>query len=134
MLPSSALTVLAARTPPGEAWRADPAWRDLLRIVSLRNLTPEDCRAYLRASGVEPDRHDRLIPITHGHPLALSLLTNLVLRGAGADLDVATAELGLAERAALEAEVVERCAPFVDGDPSVMEPGLLIATGYREGR
>ncbi|NNF54199.1 MAG: methyltransferase domain-containing protein [Acidimicrobiales bacterium] len=37
-------------------------------------------------------------------------------------------------RVALEDEVVERCAGFVDGDVSVMEPGLLIVTGHREGR
>lgn len=47
-------------------------------------------------------------------------------------LAAAAAELDEQARAALEAEVVERCAPFVDGDGSVMEPGLLIAAGYRE--
>lgn len=46
-------------------------------------------------------------------------------------LAAAAAELDDAQRTALEAEVVERCAPFVDGDASVMEPGLLIATGAR---
>ena len=43
----------------------------------------------------------------------------------------AAAGLDETERAALEAEVVDRCAPFVDGDASVMEPGLLIATAAR---
>jgi hypothetical protein len=47
-------------------------------------------------------------------------------------LAAVVAELDEPERAALEAEVVERCAPFVDGDASVMEPGLLIVTGHRE--
>ena len=47
-------------------------------------------------------------------------------------LAAAAAELDERARAALEAEVVERCAPFVDGDASVMEPGLLIVTGHRE--
>ena len=41
------------------------------------------------------------------------------------------AELDERSRAALEADVVERCAPFVDGDASVMEPGLLTVTGHR---
>ena len=40
-LPSTALTVIAARNSPDPAWRADPAWGDLLRVVSLRNLSPE---------------------------------------------------------------------------------------------
>ena len=34
-------------------------------------------------------------------------------------------------RRALERDVVERCARFVDGDATVMEPGLLLATGRR---
>jgi ubiquinone/menaquinone biosynthesis C-methylase UbiE len=37
-------------------------------------------------------------------------------------------------RASLEAEVVERCQPFVDGDATVMEPGVLIASGRRPRR
>ncbi len=49
-------------------------------------------------------------------------------------LGAATADLDELERAALEAEVVERCAPFVDGGASVLEPGLLITTGYRDHR
>ena len=48
-------------------------------------------------------------------------------------LAAAAADLDERARAALEAEVVERCAPFVDGDASVMEPDLLIVTGHREG-
>ncbi len=47
-------------------------------------------------------------------------------------LAAAAAELDERARAALEAEVVERCASFVDGNASVMEPGLLIVTGHRE--
>ena len=49
-------------------------------------------------------------------------------------LAAAASELDERTRAALETEVVERCAPFVDGDGSVMEPGLLIVTGHREER
>lgn len=41
----------------------------------------------------------------------------------------ALAGLDGAGRAALEADVVERCAPYVDGDASVMEAGLLMAAG-----
>lgn len=36
-------------------------------------------------------------------------------------------------RAALERDVVERCQPFVDGDATVMEPGVLVVTGRRTG-
>lgn len=40
-------------------------------------------------------------------------------------------ELEDGARAALEAEVVERCQPFVEGDGMVMEPGVLFATARR---
>ena len=43
-------------------------------------------------------------------------------------LIAALADLDRSQRAALEAEVVERCAPFVEGDASVMHPGLLTVT------
>ena len=36
-------------------------------------------------------------------------------------------------RAALERDVVERCQPFVDGDATVIEPGVLVVTGRRIG-
>jgi hypothetical protein len=37
-LPAGALVVIAGRHGPGEDWRRDPAWRDLLRVLALRNL------------------------------------------------------------------------------------------------
>ena len=80
-LPVDALTVLAGRTPPAPGWRADPAWRDLLRVVSLRNLDPDDGRRFLAACGVDPERHDRVLALTHGHPLGLSLCADVVVRG-----------------------------------------------------
>lgn len=43
------------------------------------------------------------------------------------------AELDEAARAALERDVVERCQPFMDGDETVMEPGLLVVTGREDG-
>lgn len=48
-------------------------------------------------------------------------------------LAAVAAELDETARAALEHDVVERCQPFVDGDATVMEPGLLTATGHRAG-
>jgi hypothetical protein len=80
-LPATALTVLAGRDALAPGWRADPAWRDLLRVVTLRNLAPEDGRAYLAACGVAPELHDRLLELTHGHPLGLSLFADVVVHG-----------------------------------------------------
>jgi len=92
-LPATALTVVAGRTPPSSAWRADPAWRELLRVVSLRNLSPEESRQYLDACGVEPARHGQLVEVAHGHPLGLSLLVDVVVRGGEAAADPLTPDL-----------------------------------------
>ncbi len=78
-LPAGALVVVAGRARPGEGWRRDPGWRDLLRVVSLRNLVPEDARAIAGpASGVPEDRRDRSVELTHGHPLALWLMVEVL--------------------------------------------------------
>ena len=92
-LPVTALTVVAGRTPPGPAWRADPAWRELLRVVSLRNLSPQESRQYLQACGVDPARHEELAEVAHGHPLGLSLLADVVGRGGKAAADPLTPDL-----------------------------------------
>ena len=92
-LPADALTVLAGRTAPDSAWRADPAWRELLRVVSLRNLSPADSRQYLRACGVDPVRFDQLVDLAHGHPLGLSLLADVDVRGGEAAADPLTPDL-----------------------------------------
>jgi len=93
-LPANALVVIAGRVGPGPAWRADPAWRELLRVVSLRNLSPGDSRRYLSACGLDPIRHDHLVELAHGHPLGLSLLADLVVRGgAAAAADTLTPDL-----------------------------------------
>jgi energy-coupling factor transporter ATP-binding protein EcfA2 len=92
-LPATALTVVAARMPPSSAWRADPAWRELLRVVSLRNLSPPESRQYLHACGVDAARHDQLIEVSHGHPLGLSLLADVAARGGEAAADPLTPDL-----------------------------------------
>ena len=92
-LPASALTVIAGRTPPNAGWRADPAWRDLLRVVSLRNLTEFESRTYLMECRVDSSLHNRLVAITYGHPLGLSLLADVVIRGGAAALDPSTSDV-----------------------------------------
>ena len=88
-LPATALTVLAGRAAPDSAWRADPAWRELLRVVSLR-LSPAASRQYLRVCGVDPARFDQLVDLAHGHPLGLSLLADVDVRGGEAAADPLT--------------------------------------------
>ncbi|HXF52458.1 MAG TPA: AAA family ATPase [Dehalococcoidia bacterium] len=73
LLPADSIVVIAGRNAPSDAWRSDPGWADLSRVISLRNLRPEECRALLTARGVPRERHDDIFRLTHGHPLALTL-------------------------------------------------------------
>ena len=81
-LPSDSLVVIAGRQPPGARWRADPAWRELMRVVPLGNLPAEAARAYVAAQDVPESMHDQLLTISRGHPLTLSMLVDAVRRGA----------------------------------------------------
>ncbi|WP_337870588.1 AAA family ATPase [Meiothermus sp.] len=82
-LPESTLVVLAGRNPPSAAWRSDPGWRDLIRTLSLRNLRPEESREYLSRRGVPEDKHQAVLDFTHGHPLALSLVADVLEQRSG---------------------------------------------------
>lgn len=84
-LPENALVVMAGRQPPGAAWRAEDGWGALTRIISLRNLRPDESEVYLRARGVQAADAAQIRELTYGHPLALSLAADLLAqrRGAG---------------------------------------------------
>jgi hypothetical protein len=87
-LPASAIVVIAGRDAPTRAWRDDPAWRELLRVVSLRNLSHEDSRAFLLQAGIDRRLHERIVRLTYGHPLGLAVLADVVARGGQVDFDV----------------------------------------------
>jgi hypothetical protein len=86
-LPASTLTVLAGRDRPSPAWRAESGWGDLMRQVSLRNLGPDASRRLLEQAGVAPGLHERIVRVTHGHPLALALLADVVAGGGDTSTD-----------------------------------------------
>jgi hypothetical protein len=117
LLPADTVTVIAGRNPPSDQWRSDPGWADLSRIISLRNLRPEESRALLAARGVPPERHEDILRFTHGHPLALSLAAEVARQGhIAADLTTAGLEvLG---------PLLER---FVAGTPSPLHRQALEA-------
>jgi hypothetical protein len=111
-LPAHALVVVAGRSGPGPAWRRDPGWGDLLRIVSLRNLGPSDARELLRGAGVAEEQHGWMLELSHGHPLALALLVD-VLSQRQAEADAGPLELAAAP------DVVGRLVEnFLAGVPS----------------
>ena len=77
-LPADAIVVLAGRDPPAAGWRADPAWSQLLRSVGLRDLHVDDARRLLTVRGVDPQQHDAVLRVAHGHPLALGLVADVL--------------------------------------------------------
>ncbi len=77
-LPGHSLVIIAGRNPPAPAWRSDLDWAELTRILPLRNLRPEESRTYLSIRGIPPGRHQEVLNLTHGHPLALSLVADIL--------------------------------------------------------
>jgi hypothetical protein len=77
-LPGQSLVVIAGRNTPASAWRTDIDWADLTRMVLLHNLRPEESQTYLTVRGVPDDRHAHVLAFTHGHPLALSLVADVL--------------------------------------------------------
>jgi hypothetical protein len=76
-LSDNVLVVLAGRNPPAPAWRGDVGWQTVIRSVPLRNLNPEESRAYLAKRDIPASEHQELLDFTHGHPLALSLVADV---------------------------------------------------------
>jgi hypothetical protein len=77
-LPASSLVVIAGRNPPRPAWYTDIDWAELTRIVSLRNLQPEESRSYLATRNIPDHYAASVLHLTHGHPLALSLVADVL--------------------------------------------------------
>lgn len=75
-LPANVLLVLAGRQQPSAGWRADPVWNTLIRPLPLRNLNPDEARAYLSQRHIPETRQPAVLNFTHGHPLALSLVAD----------------------------------------------------------
>jgi hypothetical protein len=135
-LRSDSLCLLAGPAPLGIAWTSDPAWSPAVRRVALRNLSADEARTYLDRRDVPPARHDDVLGSTHGHPLALALVTDLLGREPDADLaalpsDVVSGLLGrlvaevpsLAHQRALAVAAVARSTDedllrAVIGDPA----------------
>jgi hypothetical protein len=86
-LPASTIIVIAGRDAPS------PAWEPLVRVVSLRNLSPDDSRALLDGAGIDRHLHERMVRLTYGHPLGLALLADVVARGGQVESDVLPLDL-----------------------------------------
>lgn len=116
-LPAGALVVMASRRPPSSAWRGDPGWAALLNVMPLRNLGREEGATLLSRRGIPPTLHDEALQFTHGHPLALALVADLVRGGAA---------LGeLHHRRGVQNVVSELVDQFVEAVPSELHRDAL---------
>ncbi|MEZ4861589.1 MAG: ATP-binding protein [Caldilineaceae bacterium] len=77
-LPANVLTVFASRNAPTLEWRTDPGWQSLMQTIQLRNLAPDESQSYLAQCQIPTEQHQAILSFTHGHPLALSLMVDLV--------------------------------------------------------
>ncbi len=85
-MPAHSLVVIAGRTPPSADWRAEPGWSELIRVLPLRNLGPDEIQRFLSTRDVPDDKLQSVLDLTYGHPLALSLLTDIVKQQAEFEL------------------------------------------------
>lgn len=88
-LPRRALVAIAGRNPPPPRWQADPAWRALSRVAALGNLSTTEIGRYLELHGVDVRLHGRVSTLTRGHPLALSLVVDVLQQRSTGEGDVA---------------------------------------------
>ena len=64
-LPDGALIVLAGRAAPSTAWRTDPGWTALSRIVELKNFDRDESQAYLESTEVPAAARANVLDFTH---------------------------------------------------------------------
>jgi hypothetical protein len=83
-LGANVLIVIAGRHPASPEWTADLGWGPLVRLLPLRNLRPDESRGLLTERRVPEAQHAAVLEFTHGHPLALVLVAD-VLATVGSD-------------------------------------------------
>ncbi len=83
-LPAEVRVVVAGQHPPATRWRTDPGWSEVLRVVRLDAFTAAECRDFLAARRLDPAAAPEVYAITHGHPLALALLAEVLRAGGSA--------------------------------------------------
>ncbi|MFD5157508.1 AAA family ATPase [Streptomyces hawaiiensis] len=83
-LPTNTVVVVAGRRAPDARWTCDPGWADLLHVVALRNLQPDEAGQLLQARGVAPAAREAVLAFTGGNPLALTMAAAAALGEEGA--------------------------------------------------
>jgi len=89
-LPENVMFVLAARNPPSPTWRGESGWESFLRVVPLRNLSPLESQDYLTQRKIPEEQQPAVLNFTHGHPLALSLVADVIAQRPGSHFEPGT--------------------------------------------
>jgi DNA-binding CsgD family transcriptional regulator len=79
-LPAATTGVLVGRNPPNVAWRTAPGWRQLMVDMRLGPLTETGAAALVARRGLTGDRAERARRFGRGHPLALELACEALVR------------------------------------------------------
>lgn len=79
-LPAHTTTVIVGRNPPNAAWRAAPGWRQLLVDMLIGPLTEADAAELVARKGLSGDQAERARRFGRGHPLALELACEALVR------------------------------------------------------
>jgi hypothetical protein len=91
-LPAGTLVIIAGRHAPHAAWGTDVQWAALQRALPLRDLQPDESRAYLALRGVTARCQPDIVRAVGGHPLALSLIADAFERQSVHDLGCAASD------------------------------------------
>jgi hypothetical protein len=86
-LPASLRVVVCGRRPPSPEWSLDLAWSGLMQVSQLGNFSEPEAIGYLERRAVGRERWDEAIRYSHGHPLALAMVADLLERTPDAQLD-----------------------------------------------
>jgi hypothetical protein len=129
-LPERAVVVLAGRKPPGHRWRSDLGWAEQLRSVAVTDLDAAASSTFLAARGVPAEQVRTVIDLTHGHPLALALVADVLAQRRSAQPDAdrqVTRPLTLADLSGMLPELIGR---FVDEVPDPLHRKALQVFGH----
>jgi DNA-binding CsgD family transcriptional regulator len=80
LLPARTTTVFVGRNPPNAAWRAAPGWRHLLVDMLVGPIAEADAAELVARKGLVGDQAERARRFGHGHPLALELACEALVR------------------------------------------------------
>lgn len=89
-LAENAIFVLAARNPPSANWLDESGWESFLRVAPLRNLSPTQSQDYLTQRKIPIEQQQTVLEFTHGHPLALSLVADVIAQRPGSPFEPGT--------------------------------------------